>query len=197
MKDMGKGLAKRLSALALALALMLTMVPATVFAAETRTVTFSITDSATSKPIDDADVTITAPAGVTVVGYTAQVEATATDISYTVTRTGYKTVTKNNVAIPENGVINEEMEADTVTVSASATGSGTVTVNGAASATVNRGSEVNVVITPAEGHWIESVQGHSGLDFTKESKTGYSKEITITEETTISATFVKYFTVTV
>ena len=267
MKDMGKGLAKRLSAMLLALALMLTMVPATVFAAETRTVSFIITDLATSEPIYDAEVTITAPAGATVNGYTAQVEATATDISYTLSKTGYKTVTKN-VAIPVNGVINEEMEADTVTVSTSATGSGTVTVNEAASATVNRGSQVDVVIAPAEGwyvsavtgltgytdtgytgavtananttiavtfaqylsvsaasveggtialdkssvkpgdtvtvtvtpdtgYWISSVGGHSDLGVTEESKTGYSKEITITENTEITASFVEFFTVTV
>lgn len=270
MRDMGKGFAKRMSALALALMLMLTLVPATVFAAETQMVTFSITDSATSASINDAEVTITAPAGATVDGYTAQLEATATDISYTVSKTGYKTVTVNNATIPTNGILNVEMEAETetVTVAINATGNGTATVNGTASATVDSGSEVSVAITPDEGwyvsavtgltgytddgytgsitanadttiavtfaqylsvsaatveggtialdktsvksgdtvnvtvtpatdHWITSVGGHSGLDFTDASKTGYSKEITITENTEITASFVEFFTVTV
>ncbi len=269
MREVGKGMARRLWAVVLSLALLLTMVPTVAFAEGTKTVTFVITDQATEQEITDASITITAPeTGVSLSGYTAQLDESITEISYTVSKSGYQTASAANVAVTDGGTINVALSEDTVSVTVGATGNGTATVNGGASATVARNSSVQVDITPDEGwyvsgvtgltgwgdsgfsgsvtaaedmtiqvtfaqyltvavqetaggsitvdktsvkagdtvtvtvtpnesNWITSVGGHTQLDFTDANKTGYSKSITITENTTLTAAFAEFFTVTV
>ena len=269
MKEVGKGMARRLWAVVLTLALLLTMVPTVAFAEGTKTVTFVITDQATEQEITDASITITAPeTGVSLSGYTAQLDESITEISYTVSKSGYQTASAANVAVTDGGAIYVALSEDTVSVTIGATGSGTATVNQGASATVARnssvqvditpdkgwyvsgvtgltgwgdsgfsgsvtaaedmtiqvtfaqyltvsvqeaadgsitvdktsvksGETVTVTVTPNESYWITSVGGHAQLDFSDANKTGYSKSITITENTTLSAAFAEFFTVTV
>lgn len=87
-----------------------------------------------------------------------------------------------------------------LTVNTSAGAGGTVKLGDAAdkdSVTVKSGDTVKVTVTPGTGHWISSVSGHDGLNYTDADKTGYTKTLAITEDTTINASFVEFFTVTV
>ena len=85
-----------------------------------------------------------------------------------------------------------------LTVTASEVDHGTITLD---KTSVKSGDTVQVTVTPAESFWITSVESDpAGLfsDFSNDThKTGYTKDITITQDTTISAAFAEFFTVTV
>lgn len=101
--------------------------------------------------------------------------ADASNKSTTITATGTGTVTANYV--------------QQFTVTPSAGSNGTVKVNNSTSAvTVDNNTSVSVAVTPNEGYEIASVT-IGGVQQTVSDKSSFSTNITVTADTTVSATF--------
>lgn len=182
---------KRVSAMLICVIMLLSMIPVTAFAEEEggSTITFSITDSQNNE-ISDAKVTVTAPEGCTVTGHIASVPDGTAEITYSVSKAGYKTA-EGTVSVPADGIVAVTLVRE-CTVSAVKTGEGSVTLNGAADpVAVDEGGEVTVAITPAEGWYVSACSGISDCP-----ENGYTGKLTVTGDTTLSVTFTRYLTVT-
>lgn len=182
---------KRVSAMLICVIMLLSMVPVPAFAEGESgdKISFSVKDWQNAE-ITDAVINVIAPEGCVVTGYEVAVPEGTAEITYSVAKTGYKTV-EATAGIPADGIIAVTLIKECV-VSAVKTGEGSITLNGAAGAvSVDAGSEVTAAIIPAEGWYVSSCTGISDCP-----ENGYTGKLTVVEDTTISVTFAKYLTVT-
>lgn len=153
--------------------------------------------------IEDGNVT-TDENGVAVIDLAEYADEKAADkvvtIDCNVAKDGYVAKETEITVEALNGnteVILEEIKIETVNVSVSKTGNGTVKINGEESvATVEKGSDVEIKVTPDEGAYIKSL-AVNGKEKTVAEGEGYTETITANEDISVAVVFSTKYTVSV
>ena len=127
------------------------------------------------------------------------------EVNYVVSAKGYnikegvETVTADTAADRNVDVMLELAQPEVKTVSAAAGENGSITLNGSeeASITVNSGTKVQIGVTADEGYRISSVKIGEQEYEDASGLSEYAAEVEVTEDITVSAEFIKVWTVTV
>ena len=153
--------------------------------------------------IEDGDVT-TDENGAAVIDLAEYADEKADDkaivIDCNVSKDGYvaKETEITVEALNGNTVVTlEEIKIETVNVSVSKTDNGTVKINGEESvATVEKGSDIEIKVTPDEGAYIKSLTVN-GKEKTVAEGEGYTETITAYEDINVAVVFSTKYTVSV
>lgn len=136
--------------------------------------------------------------------YITEIEGDVDEItlSYEVSKTDYVSESEDDVVVTDPiGNINVTLGKVQVSVSVTGlSGNGTATLNGTAytgSRDFDKGSSVNLVVTPASGYQVSSVVIDGGAPEIISNPLSFSKSITVNSATEIAVSFVKIWTFTV
>lgn len=212
----------RVLSIVLAIMMLVSVMPTTVFASTVNNpneFTLTVKDSGDAL-VDDADVsyeifvdsesknagTVKTANGEAVIPNVSDYETDITDgktveINYTVEKDGYVSVSKSEAITDVKGnidVVLTEIPPEEVVVSVTKTGDGTIELNGTEqlTATVVKGSKVELKVVPAAGSYIKMVT-INGIKQKITDKNLLERTIDATDNVEITVEFVKTYTVSV